>query len=51
MDCMWRLGGSLDEKSRQINSGDDDGCPTARHNEARMAICEELWEGTSSVFC
>ena len=25
----------------EVNSGDDDGVPTARHNEARMLICEE----------
>lgn len=29
----------------KINSGDDDGCPTARHNEARMLICEETQSG------
>ena len=27
--------------SVEVNSGDDDGVPTARHNEARMLICEE----------
>ena len=33
----------------EINSGDDDGCPTARHNEARMLICEELPELQDSL--
>ncbi|CAK9026447.1 unnamed protein product [Durusdinium trenchii] len=40
--CCGELAEVQAKLFKMINSGDDDGCPTARHNEARMLICEEL---------
>eukprot|EP00913_Durusdinium_trenchii_P012766 g11986.t1 len=39
--CCGELAEVQAKLFKMINSGDDDGCPTARHNEARMLICEE----------
>ncbi|CAJ1382335.1 unnamed protein product [Effrenium voratum] len=40
--CCAELAEVQGKLFKMINSGDDVGVPTARHNEARMLICEEL---------
>ena len=49
--CCGELAEVQAKLFKMINSGDDDGCPTARHNEARMAICEELPDLQESLLC
>ncbi|CAE7781489.1 unnamed protein product [Symbiodinium pilosum] len=47
--CLAELADVHTKLFKMVNSGDDDGCPTARHNEARMLICEELPELQESL--
>eukprot|EP00439_Symbiodinium_sp_Y106_P042445 s1603_g5.t1 len=47
--CLAELADVHTKLFKMVNSGDDDGVPTARHNEARMLICEELPELQESL--